>query len=110
MGNQGNWFARIEHASKFPELVGRELPCIWDYWYDGKGKYVDAQYAPTKKKTQAVVTALKNHGLAIMRRRRSSSDPDLWESAGYIGVFEVTNVECGEALTFDVVRRACDLD
>jgi hypothetical protein len=107
-GYQGNWFAKIS-APQLPDVHGKSLPCIWDFWYDGKGKYRDSQYAPARKKTQAVVDALKEGSLAVMRRRKKG-DPNVWEADGYIAIFEVTNVECDDALTFDVVKRVCDLD
>jgi hypothetical protein len=108
-GNQGNWFAEVT-APSIPEVHGKSLPCIWDFWYNGRTKsYSDDQYAITKKKTQAVVQALQDGKLAIMRKRKLG-DSDVWESAGYIGIFEVANVKCGSALTFDVVRRICSLD
>ncbi|MBW8783641.1 MAG: hypothetical protein JF593_03220 [Novosphingobium sp.] len=107
-GNQGNWFAEI-NSPWLPEVHGKSLPCIWDYWYDGKGKYRDDGYAPTKTKTQRVVQALRDGKLAIMRKRKKG-DPDEWSADGYVAIFEVANVECGDALTFDIVRRVCDLD
>jgi hypothetical protein len=107
-GNQGNWFAEVS-APGLPEVHGKSLPCIWDYWYDGKGKYSDDGYAPTKAKTQPVVEALKAGKLAIMRKRKLG-DPEDWSADGYIAIFEVANVECNDALTFDVVRRVCNLD
>jgi hypothetical protein len=110
VGNQGNWFARIENAGRYPEINGRDLPCIWDHWYNSRTKkYNDPEYAPTKSKTIAVVEALQSGRFAIMRRKKPG-DSQTWEAAGYVAVFEVENVRCEEALTFDVIRRVCHLD
>ncbi len=108
-GNQGNWFAEVT-APRHPEVHGKSLPCIWDYWWQGKSRYIDPGYAPGNPKAEKVVEALKSEGFAVMRKRRKTDDPDKWEADGYIGVFKVSDVEFGESLEFDIVERICDLD
>ncbi|WP_157075055.1 hypothetical protein [Erythrobacter sp. AP23] len=106
-GNQGSWFAEVE-APRHPEVDGKSLPCIWDYWVHGGTKYVDPGYAAGNSKAQKVVEALRRDGFAVMRKR-GKDEGKAWRSAGYIAVFEVANVEFDEALTFDIVRRVCEL-
>ncbi|WP_157726819.1 hypothetical protein [Qipengyuania flava] len=109
-GHQGSWFADVT-ARRHPEVDGRSLPCIWDFWWKkGTTRYVDPGYAPGNPKAEKVVEALKSDGFAIMRKRRMTTANDVWEADGYIAIFEVANVKFGDKLEFDIVRRVCDLD
>lgn len=108
-GNQGNWFADIT-APRCPEIDGKSLPCIWDFWVEERGtRYRDPGYAPEQTKAIKVVESLRADGLAIMRRRKKPHEEGHWQSDGYIAVFRVTNVKFGDELTFDIVERMCDL-
>ena len=108
-GNQGNWFAVVE-APRVPEIHGKSLPCIWDFWVLSPGnRYSDPEYAPSKSKTKKVVEALREDGLAVMRRRKKPYGEGAWQSEGYIAVYRVQNVVLGDALTFDIVERICEL-
>ena len=106
-GNQGNWFAEVS-APRHPEVDGRSLPCIWDYWVQGK-RYLDPGYAPGNPKAEKVVAALKDYPFAVMRKRRIGGDEDVWQADGYIAIYEVSDVQFGTELKFDLVRRVCDL-
>ncbi len=107
-GNQGNWFAAVT-APRHPEVHGKSLPCIWDFWTVADNRYFDPGYAPGNPKAQRVVESLLAYPFAVMRKRKKT-DPDIWQASGYVGIFEVANVEFGDALKFDIVRRVCDLD
>ena len=108
IGNQGNWFARIE-AKRHPEIDGKNLPCVWDFFLKGGNRY-DSDFDLSGKKFQELGQALVELQFAVLRRRDMTLGSDEWRSAGYIAVFEIANVVVGERLTFDVVRRVCDLN
>ena len=109
-GNQGNWFARVT-APNHPEIDGRDLPCIWDYWSDG-GRYRDKGYKPEMGRFQSLVAGLQDTGYAIMRRRAETDDPNEWRANGYIAIFSIADVESdaeNNELRFRFVDRICDL-
>ena len=108
IGNQGNWFARIE-APKHPEIDGKDLPCIWDYFAIGGNRY-DSDFDLSKPKFQALAQGIKDTGHVVMRKRDMETSDDEFRSAGYVAVFKVANVKIGERLTFDFVERICDLN
>ena len=108
IGNQGNWFAKVD-ASRYPEVHGKSLPCVWDYWWSPPTEYRDRGYRPQDANFVKLVEGLRTEGFAILRKRRKS-DPDTWEADGYVAVYEIGDVKTDDHLTFKFVRRVCDLD
>ena len=106
-GNLGNWFAKVS-APRHPEINGLELPCIWDFWADGR-HYCDKGFDGSATKFKQLVEGLKSTGHAVMRKRDMKLGHDVWKHESYIAVFKIKNVEAGDELTFDFVERICDL-
>ncbi|NJC05900.1 hypothetical protein GGQ97_001693 [Sphingomonas kaistensis] len=109
IGNQGNWFARIE-APEFPELDGRSLPCVWDFWWTGKDRFSDRGFNADRVAFQALVDGLERERLAILRKRKKGTPGDVWQADGYVAVYEIADIEAGENLNFRFVKRICNLE
>ena len=82
---------------------------MWDYWWSPPNEYRDRGYAPEDPNFVRLVEGLRNEGFAILRKRRKG-DPDVWQADGYVAVYEISDVNTDEHLTFRFVRRVCDLD
>jgi hypothetical protein len=108
VGNQGNWFARVE-APYHPEVHGKNLPCVWDYWWFAPNGYRDKGYKAEDARFIALVDGLRRERFAILRKRKAS-EPHVWEANGYVAIYEISDVETESDLAFKFVRRVCDLD
>jgi hypothetical protein len=108
IGNQGNWFARVD-APGHPEIHNKSLPCVWDYWWSPPAEYRDEGYEPDNPHFIRLVEGLRSEGFAILRKRKDG-DPNIWEANGYVAVFEVSDVKTDDHLMFKFVRRVCNLD
>ncbi len=108
VGNQGNWFARVQ-APQHPEIDGKTLRCVWDYWWSPPTEYRDTGYDPDNPRFISLVEGLRSEGYAILRKRKKS-EPHAFEADGYVAVFQISDVETGDDLKFRFVRRVCELD
>ena len=108
IGNQGNWFTRVE-APRYPEVNNKSLPCVWDYWWSPPSEYRDEGYRADDPRFVRLVEGLRDEGFAILRKRKKG-DPDTWEADGYVAVFEISDVKTDNYLSFKFVRRVCNLD
>lgn len=108
VGNQGNWFAKV-NAPRHPAIHGKSLPCVWDYWWCPPNGYRDEGYQADNPQFIKLVDGLRKQGFAILRKRKKE-DPAVWEAAGYVAVYEISDVNTDQHLTFTFVRRVCDLD
>ena len=102
VGNQGNWFAKVGEDS---------FPCVWDFWAvtkNGKLYYNDTGIYNAPK-VDHYVEALRNKKTAILRKRKLGDDA-IWESAGYIAMYEIDEIEYDqEGLRFRFVNRIQEL-
>ncbi len=108
-GNLGNWFAKIT-APNHPEIDGKDLPCIWDFWKDGD-QYRDQGFNAQLGKFASLVDGLTKEGFAVLRKRKKGTDPDVFEADGYIGIYRIADVETNNNnLRLRFVHRVCYLD
>ena len=108
VGNQGNWFARIEHASRYSEIDGKSFPCIFATHLKKTG-YCDDGYEAGVAQWDSIVKALRDDHIAILTRHRVDDD-GTWHRDGYMRVVRVKNVDTADGtLRLDVVQNICHL-
>ncbi|WP_371431669.1 hypothetical protein [Novosphingobium sp.] len=109
VGQQGSWFAVIENANRYPDIDGKRLPCLHQYWWSSPRDYHDKGAAADDDEWKNVSDALAASGYAILTSSDTSSMP--WRRIGYIAVFAVENVVLGvDGLRLRFTKRICDLD
>jgi hypothetical protein len=98
-GQRGSWFARIGDE---------DVPCAWLQWRTGN-HYCDPVVRPSEGKWPKYIESIRG-GLKVALADKREDDDGQWHRAGYIGLFEVSNVTVGETtLEFDFVRRIANL-
>jgi hypothetical protein len=100
-GKRGSWFA---------EVNGELLPCVHHYWVTATKAgmtYDDPHYvASSNVQWDQLVAALREKGVAILTKDRTSDGGLSFERDGYIGLFEIDSVQTMNGhLTFKFVRR-----
>ena len=97
-GQRGSWFATWK---------GDSLPCVHRHWTKGIWPHHRDPLVNDDSKWPPFIAAIKKGRRVILTEDKPTSDgAPTGDRAGYVGVFEVTNVEVrGSELHFDFVKR-----
>jgi hypothetical protein len=98
-GQRGSWFARIGDD---------DVPCAWLQWRTGN-HYLDPLVKADEGRWPKYIEALKRDLNVALTDKREGKDGN-WLRDGYIGLFEIANVNVSErGLEFYFIRRIANL-